>query len=171
MLTKLGVTLLCDQYSTASATRIHKRRLNSFDLTSSDAKSIWTQPLQTKIIDHLQTLGTDRPITELDGDVLGTSIGITQTADRDPVEMSETVAEFKQWADTHGYTLSRRLPSSGAVLTRQMLEKERTAKSSHYSSLSLSTAGRISRQFIPMSIAMKSTQSMTEPNTGLDVST
>jgi hypothetical protein len=62
-------------------------------------------PPQTEVLDHLQTLTEDGPIDELDVDVWGTSMGITQTEDRDPVDTRDTVAEYKQWADAHGYTL------------------------------------------------------------------
>lgn len=64
-------------------------------------------PPQTNVIDCLQTLSEDEdgPVTELDINVWGTSMGITQTADRDPVDARETVAEFRQWAEAHGYTL------------------------------------------------------------------
>ena len=64
-------------------------------------------PPQTEVLDRLRTLTEekDMPVTELDVDVWGTSMGITQTERRDPAETHETVAEFKQWADKHGYTL------------------------------------------------------------------
>ena len=64
-------------------------------------------PPQIEVIDRLQTLteGEDGPITELDIDIWGTSMGITQTAGRDPADTRETVAEFKRWADAYGYTL------------------------------------------------------------------
>lgn len=64
-------------------------------------------PPQTNVIDRLQTLieGEDGPITERDIDIWGTSMGITQTAGRDPADTRETVAEFRRWADAHGYTL------------------------------------------------------------------
>ena len=64
-------------------------------------------PPQIKVVDRLQTLSEDEesPLADLDVDVWGPSIGITQTADQDPVEMRDTVAEFIHWADGHGYTL------------------------------------------------------------------
>lgn len=64
-------------------------------------------PPQIEVIDRLRTLAEDedRPITALDVDVWGTGMGITQTADRDPGDTRETVTEFRQWADTHGYAL------------------------------------------------------------------
>lgn len=64
-------------------------------------------PLQIEAIDRLQTLSEDEesPLADLDVDVWGPSIGITQTADRDPVGMRDTVAEFIHWADANGYTL------------------------------------------------------------------
>jgi hypothetical protein len=62
-------------------------------------------PPQIEVLDHLQTLTEDGPIDELDVDVWGGTMGITQTAERDPADTRETVAEYKQWADAHGYTL------------------------------------------------------------------
>ena len=64
-------------------------------------------PPQTEVLDRLQTLSEneDGPVTELDVDIWGASMGITQTADRDPADTRETVAEFRQWADAYGYTL------------------------------------------------------------------
>jgi hypothetical protein len=62
-------------------------------------------PPQTEVLDHLQMLTEDGPIDELDVDVWGTSMGITQTEERDPVDTRDTVAEYKQWADAHRYTL------------------------------------------------------------------
>lgn len=62
-------------------------------------------PPQTEVIDRLQRLTEDGPIDDLDVDVWGTSMGLTRTADRDPVGTSETVAEFTRWADVHGCTL------------------------------------------------------------------
>ena len=64
-------------------------------------------PPQVEVVDRLQTLSESEnsPITELDVDVWGTSMGITQTADRDREDIRELVTEFTQWADTHGYTL------------------------------------------------------------------
>lgn len=62
-------------------------------------------PPQTEVLDHLQTLNEDGPIDELDVDVWGGTMGITQTEDRDPVDIHETVAEYQQWADAHGYAL------------------------------------------------------------------
>ncbi len=64
-------------------------------------------PPQIKVLDRLQTLSEDEdgPVTELDVDIWGASMGITQTADRDPADTRETVAEFRQWADAYGYRL------------------------------------------------------------------
>lgn len=62
-------------------------------------------PPQTEVLEHLQTLTEEGPIDELDVDVWGGTMGITQTEERDPVDTRETVAEYKQWADAHGYTL------------------------------------------------------------------
>ncbi|MFC7224785.1 HTH domain-containing protein [Halalkalicoccus sp. GCM10025322] len=64
-------------------------------------------PPQVAVIDRLQTLSEDEdgPITHLDVDMWGASMGITQTEDYDPEETRETVAEFKQWADEHDCTL------------------------------------------------------------------
>ena len=64
-------------------------------------------PPQTKVIDRLQTLNEDEDslVTELDVDIWGTSMGITQTAGRDPADTHETVVEFRRWADVQGYTL------------------------------------------------------------------
>lgn len=61
-------------------------------------------PPQTEVIDRLRTLTDDGPIAELDVDIWGASMGITQD-DRDPRDTRETVAEFKQWADEQGCTL------------------------------------------------------------------
>ncbi|WP_390193812.1 HTH domain-containing protein [Halalkalicoccus salilacus] len=64
-------------------------------------------PPQIKVLDRLQTLSEDEdgPVTELDVDIWGASIGITQTAERDPADTREMVAEFRQWADAYGYRL------------------------------------------------------------------
>lgn len=62
-------------------------------------------PPQTEIIDRLQTLSEDGPITDLDVDVWGASIGITQTDDRNPVHIREMVAEFEEWASERECTL------------------------------------------------------------------
>ena len=50
-------------------------------------------PPQIEVIDRLQTLSEDEesPLTDLDVDVWGPSIGITQTADQDPIGMRDTV--------------------------------------------------------------------------------
>jgi hypothetical protein len=61
-------------------------------------------PPQIEVVDRLQTLSDDGPIAELDIDIWGASMGLTQD-DRDPDDIRETVAEFKQWADEQGYTL------------------------------------------------------------------
>jgi hypothetical protein len=61
-------------------------------------------PPQTAVIDRLQTLTEDGPIADLDIDIWGPSMGITQD-DCDPEGARETVAEFKQWADEQGCTL------------------------------------------------------------------
>jgi hypothetical protein len=47
---------------------------------------------------------SDGPIAELNIDIWGASMGLTQD-DRDPDDIHETVAEFKQWADDQGYML------------------------------------------------------------------
>ena len=64
-------------------------------------------PPQIKVIDRLQTLNEDEesPLADLDVDVWGPSIGITQTVDRDSVDTRDTVAEFIHWANANGYTL------------------------------------------------------------------
>lgn len=64
-------------------------------------------PPQVEVIDRLQTLSEseDSPIVKFDFEVWGTSRGLTQTADRDPGDTRELVAEFTQWADAHEYTL------------------------------------------------------------------
>lgn len=62
-------------------------------------------PPQTEIIDRLQTLSEAGLITDLNTDVWGASMGITRTGERDPVDIRERVAEYKQWADKQGYTL------------------------------------------------------------------
>ncbi|WP_336365459.1 HTH domain-containing protein [Halalkalicoccus salilacus] len=62
-------------------------------------------PPQTEVLDHLQTLTEEGLIDELDVDVWGGAMGITHTEERDPVDIRETVAEYKQWADAHGCTL------------------------------------------------------------------
>lgn len=64
-------------------------------------------PPQTKVIDRLRTLNEDEdgPLTDLEIDMWGASMGPTQTADRDPIGMRDTVAEFIHWADAQGYTL------------------------------------------------------------------
>jgi hypothetical protein len=55
-------------------------------------------PPQIEVVDRLQTLTADGPIADLDIDIWGASMGLTQD-DRDPDDTRETVAEFKQWAD------------------------------------------------------------------------
>lgn len=62
-------------------------------------------PPQTEVLDHLQTLSEDGPIDELNVDVWGGVMGIRQTQDHDPVDIREAVADYQQWADSHGYTL------------------------------------------------------------------
>lgn len=62
-------------------------------------------PPQIEVIDRLQTLTEDGPITNLDIDVWGGSMGITQMDDRDPGDTRELVADFRQWADEQGYSL------------------------------------------------------------------
>jgi hypothetical protein len=62
-------------------------------------------PPQTEVINRLQTLTEDGPIADLDIDIWGVAMGVTQTDDRDPVRTREMVAEFTQWADAQGYTL------------------------------------------------------------------
>lgn len=64
-------------------------------------------PPQIEVIDRFQTLSKDEdgPLADLGVDVWGTSMGIPQTDDRDPVSTRETIAEFMQWADAYGYTL------------------------------------------------------------------
>ena len=64
-------------------------------------------PPQTEVIDRLQMLteNEDNSIADLDVDVWGASMGITQTEGYDPEDTRETVAEFKQWADGHDCTL------------------------------------------------------------------
>lgn len=62
-------------------------------------------PPQTEVIDRLRELTEDGPIDDLDVDVWGTAMEVTQTADRDPMGTRETVAEFERWADVHGCTL------------------------------------------------------------------
>jgi hypothetical protein len=62
-------------------------------------------PIQSDVIDRLQTLGDEGSISELDVDVWGSSMGINVPADRDPIRTRETVAEFEQWADRQDCTL------------------------------------------------------------------
>lgn len=64
-------------------------------------------PPQTEVIDHLEILTEDGLIDDLDVDIWGPSMGLTQLDERDPAATreTETVMEFKQWADKHGYTL------------------------------------------------------------------
>jgi hypothetical protein len=64
-------------------------------------------PPQTEVIERLETLTEDEEssVTDLDIDIWGVSMGITQTDDQDPVRIRERVAEFEQWADEQGYTL------------------------------------------------------------------
>lgn len=62
-------------------------------------------PPQIEAVDRLQTLSEDGPIGELDVEVWGASMGITQTEDRDPIGTRETVAEFRRWASEQGCTL------------------------------------------------------------------
>lgn len=64
-------------------------------------------PPQTEVINRLQTLTEqkDGPIADLDLDIWEVSIGVTQTDDRDLVCTREMMAEFKYWADVHGYML------------------------------------------------------------------
>jgi hypothetical protein len=62
---------------------------------------------QTEIMDRLQTFSEEGLIADLDTDIWGASMGVTQTdeRDRDLVDTRETVAEYKQWADAQGSTL------------------------------------------------------------------
>lgn len=62
-------------------------------------------PPQTEVVDRLRTLVDEGPIVELDADVWGGSMGVTQTEDRDPDDTRETVAEYEQWAAERGCTL------------------------------------------------------------------
>lgn len=62
-------------------------------------------PPQTEVVDHLRTLAEVGSIAELDVDVWGTSMGITRTEDRDPMDTRETVADFEQWATEQGCAL------------------------------------------------------------------
>ena len=64
-------------------------------------------PPQTEVINRLETLTEDGLIDDLDIDIWGPSMGITQPDERDPAAIHETerVTEFKQWAEKHGYTL------------------------------------------------------------------
>lgn len=64
-------------------------------------------PPQIDVIDRLQTLREDEdgPITDLDVGMWGPAMGITQIEHRDPGDMHDTVAEFRQWADVNGCTL------------------------------------------------------------------
>lgn len=64
-------------------------------------------PPQTKVIDRLQTLSQaeESPIADLDVDIWGASMGITQTDNRDPGDTRDRVAEFAEWADEHDCTL------------------------------------------------------------------
>lgn len=64
-------------------------------------------PPQIEVINHLQTLSEDNdsPITDLDIDIWGASMGSTQTDGRDLFGMRDTVAEFTEWAHSQGYTL------------------------------------------------------------------
>jgi hypothetical protein len=61
-------------------------------------------PPQTEVIDRLQALTEDGPIAELDVNVWGASMGMTQDG-WDPVDTREQMAEFEQWATEQGYTL------------------------------------------------------------------
>lgn len=62
-------------------------------------------PPQIDVIDRLQTLSEDGPIADLDIGMWRPSMGITQIEYRDPADMRDTIAEFRQWADMNGYTL------------------------------------------------------------------
>lgn len=62
-------------------------------------------PPQIQVVERLQTLAEDGSIDELDVNCWGASIGITQTAERDPVGRRDRIPEFKQWADERNYTL------------------------------------------------------------------
>lgn len=64
-------------------------------------------PPQIEVIDRLQTLSENEngPIADLDVGMWGPSMGDTQIEHRDPGDMRETVAEFRQWADMNGHTL------------------------------------------------------------------
>lgn len=62
-------------------------------------------PPQTEVVDRLRTLAEKGPIADLDVDVWGGSMGITQTEDRDPDGTRRTVAEYEQWAIERGCTL------------------------------------------------------------------
>lgn len=62
-------------------------------------------PPQTEVIDRLRGLTEDGPLADLDVDVWGIAMGITQTVGRDPMGTRETVAEFERWATEQGCTL------------------------------------------------------------------
>ena len=62
-------------------------------------------PPQIKVIDRLQTLTENGPIAELDVDVWDAPMDPSETDIRDPEPTRDTITEFKQWADQHGYTL------------------------------------------------------------------
>ena len=64
-------------------------------------------PPQIEVIDRLQTLTEDEdgPLNDLDVGMWGPSMESTQIEHRDPVDMRDTVAEFRQWAHVNGYTL------------------------------------------------------------------
>lgn len=60
---------------------------------------------QTEIMDRLQTLREDGPITELDIDVWGATMGADRSDDSAVSPERQRVAEFEQWATDHDCTL------------------------------------------------------------------
>lgn len=64
-------------------------------------------PPQIQVVDRLQLLADDQnhPVTDLDTDVWGASMGSSRAGDQDPGRIQKRVTEFRQWADEHGCTL------------------------------------------------------------------
>lgn len=62
-------------------------------------------PPQIEVVDRLRTCAENGPIDDLDVDVWGPSMGVSQTAARDLGDTRETVAEYERWAAKQGCTL------------------------------------------------------------------
>lgn len=112
---------------------------------------------QTEIMDRLQTLREDGPITELDIDVWGATMGADRSDDSAVSPERQRVAEFEQWATDHDCTLR---PAFDRRTSSSLLEQDTTPSrsSSCRSSVWEYTRSERFKQSIRMSTGGKSTQ-------------